>query len=259
MMDYQTIQTHLEDNVFRITLNREQKRNAISEQTMDELLDALSAFPAEGKVPVAVLTANGNDFCAGADLDWMRSTQGLTVDELQKQNAKLEKVFRLWYDLPAFTIVVVQGNIVGGGIGLVAASDLVVARPSAMFRFSELNLGLIPATIAPYVLQRTSSRFIRNAMLTAKPFDAAEALKHELVDLVADTSLAKTIVDEHIGLIMNNETAAMAKCKQLLNDLVLNRVQGDRAEYTTRLLAEVRKSDAAARRIELFFNKSRNK
>jgi methylglutaconyl-CoA hydratase len=256
METYQNIQTGIRDGVFSLTLNREEKRNAINEQTMDELQDAIGNIPQEKDVVVAILQARGNDFCAGADLDWMRTTQQMTVDQLQQQNTKLQKVFELWHDLPVFTVALIHGNVVGGAIGLVAASDLVIARPDTVFRFSEVSLGLIPATIAPYVLQRSGKRFIRNAMLTTMPFNANEAKENQLVDVIADKELMKDITEEYISFLKKNEPNAVARCKQLLNDLVLNRVHEPIAQHTTRLLAEVRKSEAASQRIEKFFKKA---
>ncbi len=253
MANYQNIQTELEEGIFTLTLKRPHKRNAINEQTMDELLDALNSFPSDNSIRMAILKGEGKDFCAGADLDWMRETQDMDEQALQKQNMKLQKVFQLWHDLPAFTMAVVHGNVVGGGIGLVAASDLVMARPDVVFRFSEVTLGLMPATIAPFVLQRTQHRFIRNAMLTAVPFHTDRAWQHGLVDIIADKSLQENIIDDYINVLNKTGAAAVSKTKKLCNDLIGNRIQEPLDVYTTRLLAQVRKSDAAAERIADFF------
>ncbi|MFW5707542.1 MAG: enoyl-CoA hydratase/isomerase family protein [Bacteroidota bacterium] len=253
MNRYKNIQVELEENVFTLTLNRPQKRNAIDEATMDELLDALKAFGIRKDISLAVLRGAGTDFCAGADLDWMRSTQGMTIEQLASQNMKLQKVFNLWFDLPAFTIAVIQGNIVGGGLGLVASSDLVVAQPGSMFRFSEVTLGLMPATIAPFVLQRTQSRFIRNAMLTALPFAADEALQHGLIDIVADKTLEKDVLERYTKALNKTAREAVSKTKKLSNDLIFNRIKEPMDEYTANLLAEVRKSEGAEKRIAAFF------
>jgi methylglutaconyl-CoA hydratase len=253
MNHYQNISVSNDEGIFTLTLTREQKRNAIDEQTMDELLEALKVFPSNGKISMAILRAKGKDFCAGADLDWMRNTQQMSEEELRKQNMKLQKIFELWYDLPAFTIAMVHGNVVGGGIGLVAASDLVLARPDAKFRFSEVTLGLMPATIAPFVVQRTQSRFIRNAMLTAIPFDTHVALEHGLVDIIADSSLEQSLLDEYWDALGKTEAEAVSKTKKLINDLAFNRINEPLDLYTTTLLASVRKSESAAKRIKAFF------
>ena len=255
MHNYQHIEVNFENEVFCITLNRPHKRNAIGEQTMDELLHAIEQVAGMGRVVAAIINAHGNDFSAGADLEWMRTTQQMTEDQLQQQNMKLQKVFAHWFDLPVFTIAQVHGNVVGGAIGLMAASDLVIAEPSARFRFSEVSLGLIPATIAPFVLQRTSSRYIRNAMLTALPFSSEEAHHERLVDVVAEHALQAQLIEEYTAALRRNEPGAIARCKQLTNDLVLNRIAQPLDVYTTRLLAQVRKSEAASARIAEFFNK----
>ncbi len=253
MAEYKNIQTTLEDGVFTLTLAREHKRNAIDEQTMDELLDALQHFSTGEETIMAVLQARGKDFSAGADLDWMRNTQQMEVEAIQQQNMKLHNVFQLWYDLPVFTVANLTGNVVGGAIGLAAASDLVIAHPVAKFRFSEVSLGLIPAIIAPFVLKRTQSRFVKNAMLTAIPFTAQQAYESRLVDWVADEASAPEILNKYREALQNNEPYAVGAAKKLINDLQDNRIQGPMDVYTTRLLAEVRKSEAASKRISQFF------
>ena len=253
MTAFTNIQVTVENGIFSLVFAREKKRNAINEQTMDELLEALKAFPADSSVKIALLKGKGRDFCAGADLDWMRNTQQMDEQALQQQNMKLQKVFELWHNLPVLTICQVHGNVVGGALGLMAASDLVIARPESKFRFSEVTLGLMPATIAPFVLQRTASRFVRNAMFTAMEFRTDMAFEHGLVDVIADQSLQQSIIDDYVEAMNKTEPGAVAKTKKLCNDLVFNKINEPIDEYTTALLASVRKSDETARRIAHFF------
>lgn len=254
MQAYQNIQVTTHQGLYTLTLAREDKRNAIDEQTMDELLWALQNFPAEESIKMAIINARGKDFCAGADLDWMRNTQQMNEKQLQQQNMKLQKVFELWHDLPVFTVAVSHGNVVGGGMGIVAASDLVIANPDTKFRFSEVTLGLLPATIAPFVLQRTSSRFIRNAMLTGMSFDTHSALQYGLVDVIADNTIVQVMLNEYQQALNKTEHGAVAKTKKLLNDIMLKRIDGPMDVYTTQLLAQARKSQAATDRISAFFS-----
>jgi methylglutaconyl-CoA hydratase len=253
MKDYQNIKVSANDGVCIIKLDRAEKRNAINEQTMDELIDAFESISVDKSVRIAVLKASGDDFCAGADLDWMKDTQGMDEQEITTQNLKLQLCFQLWFDLPVFTISLIQGNVIGGGLGLVAASDMAVARPGARFRFSEVTLGLIPAMIAPFVIQRTGSRFIRNAMLTAEPFDSKTALQHGIIDRIADKAVLEDVVNELNELLIKVEPSAFAICKQLVNDINQNRITEPLDNYTSRLLAHVRKTDVAGQRIENFF------
>ncbi len=253
MAHYNNILTHFHRGVFTITLNREHKRNAIDEQTMDELLDAIREIPAIDGVRLAVIRGKGRDFCAGADLDWMRNTQDMSREQLAGENMKLQKVFELWFDLPVFTMAVVHGNVVGGAIGLVAASDLVIASAESRFRFSEVTLGLIPATISPFVLQRTRSRFIRNAMLTAMPFSTDKALEHGLVDEVIDHAQDQSVIDDYLEALNKTGAGAVSGTKKLCNDLIFNRIEEPLDSYTTALLASVRTSEEAVKRIAGFF------
>ncbi len=250
---YKNIEATLENGIFTVAFAREEKRNAINEQTMDELLEVLKAFPVDGSVKIALLKGKGRDFCAGADLDWMRNTQQMDEQALQQQNMKLQKVFELWHNLPVLTICLVHGNVVGGALGIMAASDVVIARPESKFRFSEVTLGLMPATIAPFILQRTTSRFVRNAMITAIEFRTDKAFEHGLVDVIADQSLHESTIDEYFEAMNKTEPGAVAKTKKLCNDLVFNRITEPLDQYTTALLASVRKSEAAASRIAHFF------
>jgi methylglutaconyl-CoA hydratase len=253
MKHYSHIETELKEGVFTLILNRPEKRNAMNEQTMDELLGAMEQIPQNGSVRMVVLKARGKDFCAGADLDWMRNTQQMEVDQLQQQNMKLQRVFQTWFDLPMFTVSVAHGNVVGGALGIVAASDLVLAFPGSRFRFSEVTLGLIPATIAPFVLQRTQSRLIRNAMLTAVSFDSLEALNAGLVDKIINPDHQQPLLSDYLEALNKTESVAVGKTKNLLNDLIFNRIDEPLDQHTTRLLAQVRKSDTAAARIKAFF------
>lgn len=252
-MDYQNILVAIADEKATITFNRPQKRNAIDERTMDELLHLLKELQDNPEIRVAVLRGNGKDFCAGADLDWMRTTQNMDESLLQKQNMKLQKVFTLWHDLPCLTIACVHGNVVGGALGLVAASNIVISRPGAMFRFSEVTLGLMPATIAPFVLQRTIHSQLRNAMITAMPFNSEQASNFGLVDHVADEVKESELLKELDTAIRKTEPNAVAQTKKLTNDILLNRITEPLDEYTTLLLARVRRSEAASQRIARFF------
>jgi len=250
---YSHIETELQEGIFTLTLNRPEKRNAINEQTMDELLDAMAAIPLDGSARMVVLKARGKDFCAGADLEWMRNTQQMDEEQLQQQNMKLQRVFQTWFDLPLFTVSVTHGNVVGGAIGIVAASDLVLAAPDSRFRFSEVTLGLIPATIAQFVMQRTQHRVIRNAMLTAIPFDSKQALDAGLADEIINTDHQQQLLSDYLAALNKTESVAVGKTKNLINDLIFNRIDESLDLHTTRLLAEVRKSDAASARIKAFF------
>lgn len=261
---YKNIVVSFENEIFTIILNRPEKRNAINEQTMDELGEALDDLGERiedlGQTcSMAIIKAEGKDFSAGADLQWMKSTQQMNVDEIQQQNMKLQKVFEKWYELPVFTVARLKGNVVGGAIGLTAASDLVVAHHETVFRFSEVSLGLIPATIAPFILFRTKSRFIKNSMLTALPFNAQQALNTNLIDVIADDDLCNSILGEYKASLVENDPQAIGECKKLLNRLEQNNIEEPLDYYTTRLLAELRRSKGAAERIDMFFKRSDKK
>jgi methylglutaconyl-CoA hydratase len=257
MGPYQHIQAAVNEGVFYLTLAREHKRNAMDETTMDELTDVIRIIGEDSSLRAVVLNAKGQDFCAGADLDWMRNTGSLDSGELQHQNLKLQKIFENWYYLPVFTITLVHGKAFGGGLGLIAASDLVIAHPETIFRFPEVTLGLLPATIMPFILQRTSSRFIRNAMLTAMPFDAYKALEHGMVDLVGDQQTQT--INLYLEYLNKTQTGAVGKTKSLMNDLRLNRINTHLGLHTAQMLAQARLSEDTQNRIAHFFTSTGSK
>lgn len=240
---------------YTIVLNRPDKRNALDEKTMDELLLAFDRYERYKPAAVVLLRAEGSDFCAGADLQWMKRTSQMSHSELKLQNRKLQQVFTRWFDIPALTMVHARGNVMGGGIGLLAATDVVLAEPGTRFCFSEVKLGLIPATIAPFVLQRVSRAFARKYMLSALDFNAREALNFGLIDYVGEL---QEIEDEILKIsqqCQKNEPQAMALTKKLVNDMAFDRLNEPLADFTVDLLARVRQSDAAQQRIGRFFEK----
>lgn len=253
MSPYHHIETNVSEGIFYLTLAREHKRNAMDETTMDELTDVIRIIGEDQSVRAVVLDAKGKDFCAGADLEWMRNTGTMSSSGLQRQNMKLQRIFEHWYYLPVFTIALVHGKVLGGGLGLIAASNLVIAHTDSTFRFPEVTLGLLPATITPFVLQRTHSRFIQNAMLTAMPFDAHKAFEHGMVDIVANQQQAQQTISQYMEYLNKTERGAVGKTKSLLNDFQLNRINTHVGLHTAQLLAQARLSEDSQKRIAHFF------
>ncbi|WP_070249941.1 enoyl-CoA hydratase/isomerase family protein, partial [Duganella phyllosphaerae] len=184
-MTYETLTVARAGQVATVTLNRPDVRNAFNETTIAELTQAFAALGADQSLRAIVLAANGPAFCAGADLNWMKKMAGYTHAENHADALQLATMLRTIYACPQPVVARVQGDCYAGGMGLVAACDIVVAVDTAQFCLSEVRLGLIPATIAPYVIKAMGEQASRRYFLTAERFTAATALRigfaHEVV------------------------------------------------------------------------------
>ena len=179
------IQITQQGSVLTLTLNRPDMRNAFNDEVVAELTQAFQDAASRGDVRALVLAAVGPAFCAGADLNWMRRMADNTRAENLADAAALAEMLRVMYECPKPTVARVQGDVFAGGMGLVAACDMAVSVHSASFCLSEVKLGLIPATISPYVIRAMGARAAHRYFLTAERFSATEAHRigfvHEVV------------------------------------------------------------------------------
>jgi methylglutaconyl-CoA hydratase len=198
-------------DVLRVTLARPERRNAFDAALIKELGDA---FAEVGDARVVVLTGDGSSFCAGADVDWQRSSIELSSDQNVEDYRRLYRMLQAVDCCPAPVVARVQGFALGGGSGLVACSDVAVAAEDATFGFSEVRLGIIPAVISPMVLRKIGPAAARRYFLTGERFDADTALRIGLVDAVADD------VDRAVARVVANILAggpiAVREAKRLV-------------------------------------------
>lgn len=205
--------------VATLWLTRAEKHNALSRPMMDELTQAAADLGADASVRVVVLAAEGGSFCAGGDLGWMRE-QMAADDATRREGARaLAGMLSALNLLPKPLIARVQGNAFGGGVGMMAVSDIVVAADTARFGLTEVRLGLIPATIGPYVLARMGEPAARRVFFSARLFDAAEAVDLNLVSrrvAVADLDAAvEAEVAPFLQAAPGAVAAAKAQCRAL--------------------------------------------
>jgi methylglutaconyl-CoA hydratase len=183
----------IENGVGVLTLNRPEKHNAFDQHMIAELIDCLQMIEHGNSVRVLVITAAGRHFCAGADLVWMQRMADFSLDENKADARKLGLLLKTLAQLSKPTIALVQGRVMGGGIGLVACADIVIASNHSEFCFSEVKLGLVPATIAPYVVRRIGDSTARRYFLTAEMFSATIAYNIKLVhEIVTNAELTAT-------------------------------------------------------------------
>ncbi len=221
--------------VARVMLQRPEKHNAFDEALIAALLDAFGAFAAAPPRAVLLLGA-GRSFCAGADADWMRRAAGWSEAENRADAQTLSDMLAAIDSCPAPVIAIAHGAVMGGGVGLLACADLVVAHPETRFALSEVKLGITPATISPFVLRAIGPRAARRWFLTAERFGAADARAMGLVHEVSDTP--ETVAEGWIAALCGNAPGAVAEAKRLVADIAGRPIdEGLRAETAARIAA----------------------
>ena len=216
-----TVATQVDDKgVARITLNRPERRNAMTAQMIGELTEAIREASADSAVRCLLLTGEGKVFCAGADLNWLGDVAGMDEAELKEDSRRLQDLLRTLSDSPKLTIARVQGAAMAGGLGLVACCDAVVALDGARFSVSEVRLGLVPGIISGFLLPRLGPGRLRYEALTGRVFSTDDALRSGLVHAVAESEAElDELVEQHIGYALAASPDAIADCKLLLNEV----------------------------------------
>ncbi len=216
--------------VQRVTLSRPERRNAFDATLIEELI---GAFESVGDARAVLLSGEGTSFSAGADVEWMRASIDLTREENVADALRFRRLLEAIDGCPAPVVVRVHGHALGGGCGLVACSDVAIAAPDAIFAFSEVRLGIIPAVISPFALAKIGPGAARRYFLTGERFDASTALRIGLVHEVAGD------LDGAVERVVDALLAAGPQAVRAAKRLVLDRPQG---EETARRIAECRTS-----------------
>ncbi|MDP3864082.1 MAG: enoyl-CoA hydratase/isomerase family protein [Rhodoferax sp.] len=251
----QALTVSVQDRIARITLTRPEVRNAFNDDVIQQLKAAFEAVGARDDVRAVVLAAVGPAFCAGADLNWMRRMADYTREENVADAGQLAAMLRAIYECPKPTIAAVQGDVFAGGMGLVAACDMAVSVDSATYCLSEVKLGLIPATISPYVIRAMGARASHRYFLTAERFSAQEAHRigfvHELVG--ADALDAK--VNELAQALASASPAAVKACKRLVQDVAERTIDDGLIAATVQGIADIRASEQGREGVQSFLQK----
>jgi len=229
--------------VLRITLARPDRRNAFDAALIGELAEA---FVDVGRARAVLLAGEGQSFCAGADADWMRTSAGLSYDENVADANAMRRMFEAIDTCPAPVVVRVQGHALGGGAGLVAASDVAIAAPDAVFAFSEVKLGIIPAVISPFALAKIGPGAARRYFVTGERFDAETALRIGLVHEVAAE------LDAGVERVLGELLSAGPHAARWAKRLVRERPEGPE---TARWIAERRTSEEGQEGLKAFLDK----
>ncbi len=239
-----------------VRLNRPDLHNAFNEDMMRALTRAMNAAGEEASARVVVLAAEGKSFCAGADINWMSRMVDYTREENIVDAAVMSHMLHATRECPKPVIARVHGAAFGGGVGLVAACDMAVALPKAIFCLSEVKLGIIPAMISPFVLEKMGAAARRYA-LTAERFDAAEARRIGLLSEVADDERAMDVwIESIVSAVKQVGPHAVAECKRVLRD-VTDAAWRDVEALTTERIADVRVSAEGQEGLRSFLDKRR--
>ena len=254
-MTYETLDIAVDDRgVARLTLSRPEKHNAMSAKMIAELTAAAAELGRADAVRVVVLAAAGRSFCAGGDLEWMKAQFAATRTERIAEARKLAMMLRALNEMPKPMIGRVQGAAYGGGVGLLAVCDSVVAVEDAKFGLTETRLGLIPATISPYVLARIGEAGARRVMLSGKTFSAAEAHTLGIVAQVVPTLSLDAALETEVAPYFAAAPEAAGAAKQLVRGLG-PRIDDALIEWTISQLADVWESEDAREGIAAFLQK----
>lgn len=236
--EYRYIELQLEGPVARINLNRPERHNALILELIEELSLALDELATRDDIHFVVLSGNGRSFCAGADLNWFYSSEQLSLEQNTERYRHLANLLLKIYQLPQVTIATVWGNVFGGGIGLMAACDFVLADASTRFMFSEVKLGLLPATILPFVAKRLSIQNLRKWVLTGTLFSVPEAQETGLIDILCQTGEIETCLTGFLASFDQAAPSAVKKAKQMINRVVSGEIDVTDSNTTARILAE---------------------
>jgi len=252
---FETLDVDVRNNVGLVALNRPELHNAFNETLIAELTAVLRALDADASVRAVVLTGHGKSFCAGADLNWMKKMAGYGAAENLADAQALALMLRTLNGLSKPTVACVRGAAFGGGVGLVACCDIAVAAHDAIFSLSEAKLGLIPATISPYVIEAIGARQARRYFLTAERFTAAEAFRIGLVhDIVPGPELDGRI-NELLGDLLVAGPAAQLECKALIRGVAHRPIDADVIAGTAEHIAAVRSSPEGKEGVAAFLGK----
>lgn len=252
-----TIKFDKHDNgIARITLNRPDVHNAFNEEMISNLTAALDEIEKSPDIRIVIIAGEGKSFSAGADLEWMRRASKYSFEENQLDAQKLSYMLNALYSLKQLTIICAQGSVMGGGIGLLSCVDIVLADTNSKFALSEVKLGLIPATISPFVIEAIGSRQAKRYFQTGEMFNAKRAKAIGLVHEIYDCEETK---HKALEFILKNALAsapdATRDAKQLVKDYAGRPIDYELRQNSAMRIAKTRSTEEAKEGLKAFFEK----
>lgn len=245
-----------EGPVVRIRLNRPDRRNAFDDEMIREIRETFEGLAAESGHRAIVIDAEGESFCAGADLRWMQRLAEADVETNRADALQLSSMFAAVADSPVPVVALVRGPALGGGSGLVAAADIAIAEIDAIFGFTEVRLGIIPAVISPFVLRKVHAGDARRYFLTGERFDAREAQRIGLVQIVTEPRGLADAAEHLLGELLAGGPRAQSEVKSLLAALRLT-PPAEQAALTGEWIARLRASEEGRAGMKAFLERGR--
>src|ERR1700733_2562928 len=216
-MGYNTIQLAYDCGVATITLNRPEKRNAISFELIDDLLRALGEV-SRSEATVLIVTGAGKAFCSGMDLDDLKALLGRSPKQNLQDSQTMVQLFRSLYEFPKMTIAAVNGPAIAGGAGLALLCDFTLAVPEAKFGYTEVRIGFVPAIVSTFLLRQVGEKQARDLLLTGRTFGSEEAQRMGLINEIVPLESLLARAQELAAILMANSSASLRATKQLLTD-----------------------------------------
>lgn len=256
MTEAQAITTEIDERgLATVTLNRPSIHNAFDDIVIAELIDTFESIQSNDAVRVMVLAAKGKSFCAGADLNWMKKMASYSFAENKKDADQLAKLFSTLYQLNKPTIACVQGAVYGGGVGLVACCDIAIGSKMSKFCLSEVKLGLVPATISPYVIRAIGPRLAKRYFMTAEVMSSMRAKRIGLLSEVVSEEELDLNVESLVTSLLKNGPRSIAIAKQIVNDISHRDIDEKLIDETSNLIASVRVSPEGQEGLSAFLQK----
>ncbi|MFW9778121.1 MAG: enoyl-CoA hydratase-related protein [Candidatus Heimdallarchaeota archaeon] len=256
MTSFDTIKLKISDRgIARITLNRGDIHNAFDSRMIQELTQVFTDLAEKTIIRIIILTGEGRSFSAGADINYMKKSQNYSYQENYDDAARLENLFHTIYSSPKPVVCRINGSAIGGGIGLVSSCDIAVAVVRAKFAFSEVNLGILPAVISPYVIQKIGFSYARRYFLTGERFTAQRALEIGLIqELASDEKNLDIKVNEIVDNLLTSGPVAIKEVKKLLKQNWVMDLHSLR-KYCIEAIAAIRTSDEGREGLAAFLEK----
>jgi methylglutaconyl-CoA hydratase len=251
---YKTLKYEIEDRIITVWLNRPEVHNAFNNTMLSELVDILETLDKEEDVRVVIFTGAGKSFSAGADLNWMRKMVDYTYEENLEDAELISKVFYKIYTLKKPVIAAINGAAIGGGMGFVGASDLVIASDRAIFSLSEVRIGLVPACISPYLIKRVGEGVLKELFISGMRFDADKAMDIKLINYKTEHEKLLDVAREKAEQLCLCGPNAIAMCKQLFLEIPEMELRAA-YDHTAEMIARLRNSEEAQEGMKAFLEK----
>ena len=257
-MNYKTIKYEKENQIGRVIFNRPEIHNAFNATLIDEMSDLFTVLAKDESLRVIVLTGEGKSFCAGADLNWMRSVVNQSFEENLNESNRLANLFYQIYTFKRPIIGRINGAAIGGGTGFVAVCDIAIAAESAKFSFSEVKIGVVPACIGPYVIKKMGEGKARELFITGERMKAKRAFEVGLVNKYVEDDKLDDEINTLIESILSSGPEAVAMAKKLVSE-VPSMTPEQFKPFTAEMIAGLRISDEGQEGMDAFLNKRKPK